>query len=136
MTARDAFESFRDDFLDPDDVAELNTARTGKRVISDKERAQKRAAGIASALKRTEAQQQALSRAGAEARRQNIAKRRALGLVGTGHASRPEPSARALEPWLAKVDRRWPEEEFTPARRRAKAILLLREDAARNAREA
>ena len=39
----------------------------------------------------------------------------------------PEPSARELEPWLAEVDRRWPDRQWphSDARRR-EAILLAR----------
>ncbi|RUR01422.1 hypothetical protein [Labedella endophytica] len=45
-------------------------------------------------------------------------------------ADTPQPSARALEPWLAEVDRRWPDREFTAEARRREAILLLRQHTA------
>lgn len=90
-------------------------------------RASRALGGLAAAANMTPEERSERGRRGAAVTNaKKAAAREAAGLPPLKKRA-PEPSAAALEPWLAEVDRRWPDREWTSAEaRRRQAILLLR----------
>jgi hypothetical protein len=128
VTRDSRFDDFAGDILDPQDVQELEAARTpAKRPLTAKQIAQRQRAGLAYAAKLSPADKKEIGERLDRDRRAHFDRLRAEGKIPVRKENRKSPSLASLDPWIEKVFEKYGRDiELTPNELRREALLLMR----------